>query len=128
MSIQKSPFYMNWFHSFKGKSDSTFVREEVLKRLPKSITIEFITEFDSDNNPIISICSPTNEGLISEARTFPEAIENAQDAILTYFDVPREVACLIDFDIEEVEQQQLADESRHSILIKEFKLRELTNA
>lgn len=123
-----SPSIMSWFHSFTGKSSSSFVREEVLKRIPRSITIQFITEFDAENNPIIFICSPNYEGLISEAKTYPEAIQNAQDAILTYFDVPRDCASLIEFDIEEVQQPSFDDDGRHSILVKEFKLKEFANA
>ena len=119
---------MSWLRLFTGKSESPFVRDEVLKRLPKSITIEFISEFDHEDNPIIFICSPEHDGLISEARTNSEAIENASDAILTYFDVPRSCANLIEFDVSDVSQRSFDLDVGCSIRVREFKLKQLVHA
>jgi len=119
---------MNWFSKFLGKSDCTFVNEEVLKNLPKSITVEFIPEFDHEDNPIIFICSPDHDGLISEARTKDEAIENAQDAILTYFDVPKGCADLIEFDIVDVTKQMLDIDNPEARRVREFKVKECSYA
>ncbi len=118
---------VSWFSKFFGRSDCTFVSEEVLRNFPKSITIEFIPEFDDDDNPIIFICSPDYDGLISEAKSKKEAIENAQDAILTYFDVPRECADLIEFDIEDVKKPTL-DIEASSIRVREFRIKKCTHA
>lgn len=112
---------MQWFKRFCGRSDSSFVEEEVLKHLPISITIKFLSEFDKDDNPIIFICSPDYDGLISEAQTSEEAISNAQDAILTYFNVPRAVAALIEFNIETVTSSSPED-GQDSIRIRKFKV------
>lgn len=122
-----SPF-MNWLRIFTGRSDSTFVKEEVLDRLPTSIKVRFTSEFDADDNPIIFISSPDYEGIISEARTYPEAIDNAQDAILTYFDVPRDCASLIEFDVIDAAQSTMDIEGQDSIRVREFKIKELSNA
>ncbi|MBT3293286.1 hypothetical protein HN512_02870 [Candidatus Peregrinibacteria bacterium] len=115
---------MNWLNKFTGKSDSSFVREEILKRLPSSITIQFISEFDDNGDPIIFICSPDHEGLISEARTHALAIKNAEDAILTYFDVPKDCAALIEFNIEEVKQTRISLGDSGSVIVQEFKVKE----
>ena len=119
---------MKWFSNFAGTSDSTFVREEVLKNLPEKVTIKFASEFDENDNPIIFICAPEHEGLISSAKTNDEALANAQDAILTYFDVPRECAQLVEFEITEISQNSLDLEGQDSIRIREFKLKEPTHA
>jgi len=117
---------MNWFSRyFNGNSSSEFVRREVIDRLPKSIIIQFLSEFDEQGNPIIFISSPEPncEGIISEARTSKEAIHNAQDAILTHFDVPRDCAELIEFEVEEVKQLTLDPEDRSRIRTQNFQLR-----
>lgn len=119
---------MSWINRFLGRSECNFVRKEVLSNLPKSIIIEFIPEFDENGDPIIFIHSPEHENLISEARTNDEAIENAQDAILTYFDIPRECAVLIDFDIEDASQPKISFDNHESIRICNFKVKELANA
>jgi predicted RNase H-like HicB family nuclease len=120
--------FMSWLNKFTGNSQSAFVREEVLKNLPRSIVIKFLSEFDDKGDPVIFICSPEHTGLISEARTNEEAIEKAQDAILTFFDVPRECAKLIEFDIEEVSQTSMATGDSASVIIQQFKVRELSHA
>ena len=121
-------YLMKWFGNFSGTSKSTFVTEEVLKNLPKTVTIKFASEFDKDDETVIFICSPDHEGLISSARTNKEAISNAQDAILTYFDIPRECAQLIEFEVTNISQSSLDLEGQDSIRIREFKVKELTHA
>ena len=85
-------------------SPSRSVQTEVLERLPQTVLFEFKAEFDDQNNPVIFITAPKYAGLISEAVTFDEAVANACDAILTYFDVPREYAKLIEYDVQEVSE------------------------
>jgi len=85
-------------------SPSRSVQTEVLERLPQTVLFEFKAEFDERNNPVIFITAPKYAGLISEAVTFDEAVANACDAILTYFDVPREYAKLIEYDVQEVSE------------------------
>jgi predicted RNase H-like HicB family nuclease len=119
---------MNWFKNFSGKSDSSFVKSEVLRNLPRSIIVQFSSEFDENDNPIIFICSPEHDGLISEARTHEEAITNAQDAILTYFDIPKTCATLIEFDVKSIDQQSTTEDVGSSIRVKEFCIRELSHA
>lgn len=63
---------------------------------------ELRAEFDDQNNPVIFITAPEYDGLISEAMTFREAVDNACDAILTYFNVPHECAKLIEYEVEEI--------------------------
>ena|SRR3989344_3758231 len=115
---------MTWLQKFFGKSDSSFVRQEILAHLPKSVTMEFIPELDTEGNPIIFIHSPEHEGLLSEARNYKEAIENAQDAILTYFDVPYDCAVLVQFDVEDIAQKHISMGENESIRICEFRVRD----
>ena len=91
---------MGWLMSFFSPSRS--VETEVLNRLPKTVLFEFRAEFDDQNNPVIFITAPKYAGLISEAVSFNEAVSNACDAILTYFDVPRAYAKLIEYEVQEV--------------------------
>jgi predicted RNase H-like HicB family nuclease len=86
-------------------SRSKSVETEVLRRLPATIRFEFRAEFDDNNNPVIFISAPDYSGLISEAVTFDEAIANACDAILTYFDIPREYANLVEYELQQIERQ-----------------------
>jgi len=90
-------------------SPSRSVQTEVLERLPSTVIFEFKAEFDDQNNPVIFIAAPKYAGLISEAVTFDEAVANACDAILTYFDVPREYAKLIEYDVQEVSEPSGAE-------------------
>jgi hypothetical protein len=90
-------------------SPSRSVENEVLKRLPQTVLFEFRAEFDDRNNPVIFIMAPKYEGLISEAGTFEQAVANACDAILTYFNVPREYAKLIEYEVQEVTEPASAD-------------------
>ena len=91
---------MGWLMSFFSPSRS--VETEVLQRLPQTVLFEFRAEFDAQNNPVIFITAPKYDGLITEAGTFDAAVANACDAILTYFNVPRECAKLIDYEVQEV--------------------------
>jgi predicted RNase H-like HicB family nuclease len=111
---------------FFGTSESTFVEKEVLKKLPKSVTIRFTPEFDDEGNPIVFISSPEHEGIISEARSHREALANARDAILTYFDVPRACAGLIKFTVEDAPQDNASDGV--SIRIHVFRLKDSSHA
>lgn len=90
---------MNWFIQLFSRSRS--VEAEVLQRLPSDITFEFRAEFDEENNPIIFAFAPKYEGLITEGLNFQEAVQNACDAILTYFNVPRDYAKLIEYQMKE---------------------------
>ncbi len=91
---------MSWLMRFFSPSRS--VQTEVLQRLPQTVLFEFRAEFDDHNDPVIFITAPKYEGLISEAATFDEAVANACDAILTYFNVPQEYARLVEYDVQEV--------------------------
>lgn len=100
---------MNWFVQLFSPSRS--VEAEVLQRLPSDITFEFRAEFDEKNNPIIFAFAPKYDGLITEGLNFQEVVHNACDAILTYFNVPREYANLIEYQIKEgVPQKKLLSE------------------
>lgn len=101
------PSFLLRMFGIKAFSNSAFVENEVLQRLPKSIPIQFTAELDETGDPIIAISSPEFEGIVSEARTREEAIRNAHDAILTYFDVPRSLAKMVEYRIEEAPDQSL---------------------
>lgn len=85
-------------------SPSRSVQTEVLSRLPQTVLFEFRVEFDDQNNPVIFIIAPKHAGLITEAATFDEAVANACDAILTYFNVPHEYAKLVEYNVQEVSE------------------------
>ena|SRR3990167_788113 len=105
-------------------SGSSTAEKEVLNRLPQSIKVEFLTEFDDDNNPIIFIKAPDYPGLVSQSLPdFKEAVDAALDAILTYFDVPRQCAKVIEYDICEAPEQTLEIEMDRHRTFKEFKLK-----
>ncbi len=111
----------------KAFSGSHFVRKEILSRLPRTITIEFTAELDDKGEPIIAIWSPDYSGILSEARSYEEAIENAHDAILTFFEVPRRCANLIEYTVEDVPDISRKDHER--IRLKKFNLnKQLANA
>lgn len=97
-------------------SPSRSVETEVLNRLPQTVLFEFRVEFDGQNNPVIFITAPEYTGLISEAVTFDEAVANSCDAILTYFNVPREYAKLIEYDAQEVSSSSDSEGLRRIIL------------
>ena len=86
-------------------SGSRSVENEVLKRLPNNIKFELRAEFDSDKNLVIFASAPEHEGLFTEGKNFEEAVSNCCDAILTYYDVPREYANLIEYEYHETESQ-----------------------
>lgn len=98
------------------ENQSQFVNEEVIKNLPTTIFIEFTIGFTDEGRPVITITSPEHEGLLSEAYTEKEAFENAVDAILTYFDVPRDIARLIEYKMEIVEKRS------ENVVLKSFTL------
>lgn len=106
---------MGWLMSFFSPSRS--VETEVVKRLPKTVLFEFRAEFDEQNNPVIFITAPKYDGLISEAVTFDEAVANACDAILTYFNVPREYAKLIEYEVQEVSEPNSDSEGLRTIVL-----------
>ena len=83
----------------KPRSASANVTDQIIANLPHDITVYFEPDLDEEGNPGIFIHAPKYQGLISEADTFDEAIYMAGDAILTYFDVPKDCARLIDFEI-----------------------------
>ena len=104
-------------------SGSRTVEREILERLPHSITIEFSLEFDDDDNPIIFINAPEFPGLVSQSSpNIKEAIDTAIDAILTYFDVPRECANLIEYTTSETNEQLLELNEEKSRVLKSFNL------
>ena len=98
------------------ENHSHFVNEEVIKNLPATILIEFTIGFTDEGKPVITISSPQYEGILSEAYNDQEAFENAVDAILTYFDVPHEIAKLIEYKMEIVERPS------ENVIIKNFTL------
>src|SRR3989338_2129882 len=98
------PSSMNWLVQLFSRSKS--VETEVLKRLPPDISFEFRADFDDQNNPVIFVCAPNYEVLITEGATFQEAVVNACDAILTYFNVPREYANHVEYRIKKKEDQR----------------------
>lgn len=106
----------------KAFSGSHFVRKQILSKLPRTITIEFTAELDDKGEPIIAIWSPDYSGILSEARSYEEAIENAHDAILTFFDVPRRCANLIEYTVEDIPNIPRKDQDR--IRLKKFNLNE----
>ena len=109
--------YMGIFSLFwPQESHSKFVNEEVIQNLPSSILIEFTIGFTDEGKPVITISSPQYEGLLSEAYDEKEAFDNAVDAILTYFDVPAEIAKLIEYRMEIVERPS------ENVVIKNFTL------
>ena len=99
------------------KSDSEFLNREVLPHLPKSILIEFAIGFTEEGKPVITISSPEYEGLLSEAYTEQEALDNAVDAILTYFEVPSSVADMISYDV------QIVERKNDNTLVRNFTLK-----
>ncbi|OGJ75754.1 hypothetical protein A2384_02145 [Candidatus Peribacteria bacterium RIFOXYB1_FULL_54_35] len=86
-------------------SGSKSVENEVLRRLPEKIKFEFRAEFDNDNQLVIFAAAPEHEGLFSEGKDFDETINNCCDAVLTYFDVPREYAKLVEYECVGEDQQ-----------------------
>lgn len=106
---------MGWLMRFFSPSRS--VETEVLQRLPQTVLFEFRAEFDDENNPVIFITAPKYSGLISEAMTFDEAVANACDAILTYFNVPREYAKLIDYEVKEILEPSSDSEGLRTIVL-----------
>ena len=98
------------------ESHSRFVNEEVVKNLPAAVLIEFTIGFTDEGRPVITITSPEYEGLLSEAYNEQEAFDNAVDAILTYFDVPCEIAKLIEYKMEVVERRS------DNVVLKSFTL------
>lgn len=106
---------MNWFVQLFSSSRS--VETEVLQRLPSDITFEIRAEFDEKNNPIIFAFAPKYDGLITEGLNFQEVIHNACDAILTYFNVPREYANLVEYHMKEGLSQKkgLTDDKEPSL-------------
>jgi len=106
---------MNWFIQLFSPSRS--VEVEVLQRLPSDITFQFHAEFDEKNNPMIFATAPKYEGLITEGHTFQEVVHNACDAILTYFNVPREYANLVEYRIKECSPQEkaLSEDGEHGL-------------
>lgn len=98
------------------ESHSTFINQEVIKNLPPSVLIEFTIGFTEDGRSVITISSPEYEGILSEAYSDQEAFDNAVDAILTYFDVPCEIAKLIEYKMEIVERKN------DHVVIRNFKL------
>jgi predicted RNase H-like HicB family nuclease len=109
---------MNWFIQLFSPSRS--VEVEVLQRLPSDITFEFHAEFDSKNNIIIFASSAKYPGLITEGSSFDEVVRNACDAILTYFNVPREYANLIEYQVQKSQSSKEMEDSgiREVILSK----------
>ncbi|MCK5016733.1 MAG: hypothetical protein KAS32_06615 [Candidatus Peribacteraceae bacterium] len=79
-------------------SGSRSVEDEVLKELPDNVKFELRAEFDDDSNLVIYAFAPKHEGLFTEGKNFDETISNCCDAVLTYFDVPKEYANLIEYD------------------------------
>lgn len=106
---------MGWLMRFFSPSRS--VETEVLERLPQTVLFEFRAEFDSQNNPVIFITAPNYDGLISEALTYTEAVKNACDAILTYFNVPREYANLIEYEVQEISESSAVSEGLRKIVL-----------
>lgn len=106
---------MGWLMRFF--SSSRAVEREVVERLPETVLFEFRAEFDDHNNPVIFITAPKYPGLITEAATFKEAVDNACDAILTYFDVPRACASLIDYEVQEVSEPKTPSEGLRTIIL-----------
>lgn len=100
---------------------SSFVEKEVMAKLPKTVPIKFVPELDEEGNPMIFIFSPKYEGIISQARSMDEAMKNAHDAILTHFDVPRECAKAIKFNVVEAQQMEMPEE-RPTARQKDFRL------
>lgn len=98
------------------KNQSQFVNEEVIKNLPTTIFIEFTIGFTDEGRPVITITSPEHKGLLSEAYNEQEAFDNAVDAILTYFDVPCDIARLIEYKMEIVERRS------DNVVLKSFTL------
>lgn len=107
---------------FPQENDSKFVNEEVIKNLPATVLIEFTIGFTEEGKPVITISSPEHEGLLSEAYNEQEAFDNAVDAILTYFDVPADIAKLIEYKMEVVERPS------ENVVIKSFTLVHATTA
>lgn len=95
---------------------SRFINEEVIKNLPATVLIEFAIGFTEEGKPVITISSPQYEGILSEAYTEQEAFDNAVDAILTYFDVPSDIAKLIEYKMEIVERPS------ENVVIRSFTL------
>ncbi|MBP7113882.1 MAG: hypothetical protein KBA40_00340 [Candidatus Peribacteraceae bacterium] len=86
----------------KAFSGSKFVQTQILDKLPRKIRIEFIPELTDEGEPIMVITSPDFPGILSEAKTRDEAIANAHDAILTFFDVPKRFASMVEYSVEEL--------------------------
>ena len=106
---------------------SAFVGREVFPRLPRSISIKFSLEFNEKGKTFIAISSPEYPGILSEARTMEEAYENVHDAILTYFEVPRECANAIKFKVVEDKPVKKIKES-NNILLRRIEIKQMTHA
>lgn len=126
-----TPSFLSHMTGFiRAFTRSRFVENEVLKKLPKSIPIQFAPEFNEEGQLNIIISSPEYEGIVSEAKSMEEALMNAHDAILTYFDVPRDCAKLIQYKVTEENQEtmQLSDCDESHILRRSFRLKQLAHA
>lgn len=121
--VKKSVYSNTMGKRIRATSGSAFVRREIMKNLPKSIRIEFTSEFTDNGDPIIAITSPDFAGILSEARSNDEAIANVHDAILTYFNVPRQVAKLIEYVVEDVPEQEAMASFQSQTRLQVFKLK-----
>ena len=110
----------------KAYTGSSFVGREVFSRLPDSVPIEFSLEFNDKGKTFVAISSPKYPGIISEARSMEEAYENVHDAILTYFEVPRDCANAIQFKIVNVPKRKTSD--ANNILLRRIEIKQMSHA
>jgi len=97
---------MDFLSLFRTESSpSQFVNEEVIKNLPQTVLIEFTIGFTDDGRSVITISSPEYDGILSEAYSEGEAYTNTVDAILTYFEIPKAIANLIEYKMEILEKK-----------------------
>ena len=110
----------------KAYTDSSFVKREVFPSLPPSIPVEFSLEFNRKGETFIAISSPKYSGIISEARNMKEAHKNALDAILTYFEVPRDCANTIKFKV--VNEPEKKAKDGNNILLRRIEIKQMAHA
>lgn len=73
---------------FPAKSPSFITREY---GIPTNVNLNF--RFTNDGWMVVT--SPDLPGLLTEARTGQELLDNLNDAILTYYDVPKRVGDIV---------------------------------
>ncbi|MBI1813341.1 hypothetical protein HY285_04280 [Candidatus Peregrinibacteria bacterium] len=110
----------------KAFTGSSFVGREVFPRLPRSVSMEFRLEFNERGKTCIAISSPEYPGIISEARTMEEAYEHALDAILTYFEVPRDCANAMKFKLVQEPTKKTSD--GNNILFRRIEIKQMAHA